>query len=330
MALAVDDEFKAISEDFVGTLGWRIENFKLVKAQKLGEFYTGDSYVFYHAYVKGTSKRVIRDVYFWLGSQSSTDEKGAAAIKTVECDDRFDGKATQHREIQHHESDSFIALFDEFGGIRYLDGGVASGFKKVEAKGGVEVYQIKGRKNPVLCLVPTRRGSLNHGDVFIIHTPGKFFLWIGNKANHFEKMKGASAVEVLKNSDPKAEVIRVEDEPNAELDAVLGSDGEIQEARQDDSKYESAFVKAIYDHEGKVLAKDAAVKKSALPDDKVVYVRNNDKLFAHVGKNAPKSAKRTALQDAMKLLSTLGMEEWAPIEVIIEGVDDDDFELVFQ
>lgn len=330
MTAAIDAEFQAISEDFVGMLGWRIENFLLAKVKSIGEFYTGDSYVFYHAYIKGTSKRVIRDVYFWLGAESTTDEKGAAAIKAIECDDRFGGHATQHREVQHHESDAFVQLFDEFGGIRYKDGGVDSGFHKVELKSGVEVYQIKGKKNPVLSLVPSKRSSLNHGDVFIIHSPGKYFLWIGNKANRFEKLKGASAISALKKTDPKAEEIRVEDEPNAELDAILGTDGEIQPAADDDSTFETSFIKAIYDSTGKQIAKDTAVSKSLLKSDQLLYVRNGDKLFIFIGKKVDKNVKRTAIHDGMNMLGKLEMPEWAPIEVIYEGTDDDDFELVFQ
>ena len=175
-----------------------------------------------------------------------------------------------------------------------------------------------------------KRGNLNHGDVFILHAPGKFFVWIGNKANTFEKMKSERALESLKKSEPKAEVIRIEDEPNAEFDKIIGNDGEIGAAQDDDVAFEKSFIKAIYDSTGKMIVKDAAVQKSALPKDGVAFVRNGNKIFAYVAKKAPKDAKKHAIKQAMDLLTKFEMPDWAPIEVIYEGVDDDDFELVFQ
>ncbi|EAX93415.1 actin-binding protein, putative [Trichomonas vaginalis G3] len=328
--MAVDPEFAAVAEDWTGLCGWRIENFKPVKVAEIGAFHTGDSYLYLYAYLVGTSKLVHRDIYFWQGSTSSTDERGAVAMKAVELDDRFGGSPKQHREVQNHESDQFIGLFDKVGGVRYLDGGVASGFKKVETSTKVDMYRIKGKKRPILQLVPAARSSLNHGDVFIIHAPGKFFLWIGNKANLLEKNKGASALTVLKQTDPKATETRIEDEENEELNAIIGKEGEIGAADNSDAAYETAFVKAIYDANGKELAKDAAVKKAVLSSDALSYVRYGDKIFVYIGKNADKGLKRTAFQGAMKLIDDLKMPEFAPIEVLFEGTEDDDFDLCFQ
>lgn len=325
-----DAAFTAIAEDWLGVQGWRIENFKVVPVQEVGAFHTGDSYLYLHAYLVGTSKLVHRDIYFWQGADSTTDERGAVAIKAIELDDRFGGSPVQHREVQHHESDAFIGLFDKVGGVRYLDGGVASGFKKVEHANKVEMYRIKGKKRPILQLVPAQRSSLNHGDVFIIHAPGKFFLWIGNKANLMEKNKGASALTILKQTDPKATETRIEDEENEELNALIGKEGEIGAADNSDAQFESSFIKAIYDATGKEIAKDAAVKKDLLKSDALFYIRYGDKLFVYIGSKAGEGLKRTALKEAIELLEKLKMPDWAPIEVLLEGTEDDDFGLVFQ
>jgi hypothetical protein len=53
-----------------------------------------------------------RHIYFWLGAESTQDERGVAAYKTVELDESLGGEPTQHREVQEHESAGFKALFN--------------------------------------------------------------------------------------------------------------------------------------------------------------------------------------------------------------------------
>ena len=85
------------------------------------------------------------DVSFWIGNESTQDEYGTAAYKTVELDDFLGRKAMQHREVQGAESKRFLRYFPK--GIKYLKGGVASGFKHVEAEKREPVLlRVKGRE----------------------------------------------------------------------------------------------------------------------------------------------------------------------------------------
>lgn len=105
-----------------GVEAWRIESMKPVKqpASFDGKLYSGDSYIVLHTWEqKGTTHM---NVHFWLGSESSRDEQGAAALLTVELDQLLGDLPTQFREVQGSESPEFLQLFKN--GVQYLEGGV--------------------------------------------------------------------------------------------------------------------------------------------------------------------------------------------------------------
>ena len=106
---------------------WRIEKLRAVPLPKAdyGKFYVGDSYIV----LKTTQPNLALawDVFFWLGSESTTDELGIAAYKTVELDDLLGGAPVQHREVQGKESEEFLQCF-----------------KKIEYKKGVRLAAAPG------------------------------------------------------------------------------------------------------------------------------------------------------------------------------------------
>ena len=70
---------------------WRIEKFAVVSwpSDRTGSFYDGDSYIILHTYQKTPDSEALSfDLHFWLGENTSQDEAGTAAYKTVELDDR--------------------------------------------------------------------------------------------------------------------------------------------------------------------------------------------------------------------------------------------------
>jgi hypothetical protein len=76
------------------------------------------------------SNKLEADLHFWQGQDSSQDERGASAYRTVELDDYLGGTPVQHREVQGHESAKFQSYFPK--GMQLLEGGIESGFNKVD------------------------------------------------------------------------------------------------------------------------------------------------------------------------------------------------------
>jgi len=173
---------------------WRIEQFRVVPwpRTKWGKLHRGDSYIVLRTSSSPANPDKLEwDIHFWIGSESSQDEYGTAAYKTVELDDFLRDGATQHREVEGSESQAFL---DCFGGkLTYLPGGAASGFRHVEAtERQPTLLQLKGtRDNMRMREVPLSRSSMNSGDVFILDADSAIYLWTGATANAHERAKAA-------------------------------------------------------------------------------------------------------------------------------------------
>ncbi|GMT10753.1 hypothetical protein PFISCL1PPCAC_2050 [Pristionchus fissidentatus] len=173
---------------------WKVERFSLVEVPKEdhGIFYSGDSYVVHYK-----SRSITNGVvYFWLGWTSTTDEKSSAAILATQVDQQeCKGKATQVRVVQSKEPAHFLSIFD--GLVVTLTGGAASGFKGRKDQDtydldGTRLFQIR---NQSAAQVEEAASSLNSNDVFILETPAKNYMWLGQGSNTREK---ATAVECSK------------------------------------------------------------------------------------------------------------------------------------
>ncbi|KAL8136385.1 hypothetical protein V2J09_002386 [Rumex salicifolius] len=189
---------------------WRIENFRPVPVPQSahGKFFTGDSYIILKT--TATKSGALRhDIHYWLGKDTSQDEAGSAAIKTVELDAALGGRAVQYREVQGHETEKFLSYFKPC--IIPQEGGTASGFKHHEAEEyQIRLYVCNGKH---VVHVSFARSSLNHDDIFILDTQNKIFQFNGSNSNIQERAKALEVVQYIKDTyhHGKCEVASVED-----------------------------------------------------------------------------------------------------------------------
>ena len=84
---------------------WRVEKLSIKSwpKEEYGSFYDGDSYILLYTYKEKDSEKLKWNVHFWLGRDTSQDEAGVAAYKTVELDDLLGTAPVQYREVMGYE-----------------------------------------------------------------------------------------------------------------------------------------------------------------------------------------------------------------------------------
>jgi gelsolin len=169
-------------------------------------FYRGDSYILLYTYQEQDDAAFRYNVHFWIGSQSTADEYGVAAYKTVELDDLLDGVPVQYREMEGFESDLFLSYFAPCGacpgGITLLEGGHTSGFRHVAAaEFKPRLFWVrqegKQKKQMISSEIPCVLSSLNSGDCFILDSGSKIYVYRGDASSPFEKNKAIETANAL-------------------------------------------------------------------------------------------------------------------------------------
>ncbi|XP_050394961.1 actin depolymerising venom protein gelsolin 1 [Patella vulgata] len=316
---------------------WRIEKLKVVAQDKssYGTFYSGDSYICLYTKKLPNSNKLQWNLHFWLGKDTSQDEQGVAAYKTVELDDYLGGGPVQYREVQDHESKLFLSYFKK--GIKYLDGGVESGFTKVE-RGVYEkrLMQVKGKRNVRVRQVKCDVSSLNQGDVFILDSGLTIFIWVGPKSTKREKLKAAEVAKIIKDEERggKAQVLFVEEkwDRDTKFFKALGSEGQIsdEDTGGDDHEFErteqnTVKLYRVSDASGSLEMEEVGSKPLNREDldsnDCFILDSGPSGIYIWVGKECTKNEKKSAWQNATEFLKKKSYPQWTQISQLVEGAE---------
>lgn len=289
-----------------------------------------------NTYKKPEGNAYLWDVHFWLGINTTQDEAGTAAYKTVELDDLLGGAPVQHREVQGHESDLFLSYFNNQ--IKLLSGGIESGFKHVKPEEyKPRLLHLKGKRKVRVTQVELNRSSLNGGDVFILDNGLTIYQWNGKKAGPMEKQKGAQTSKALadeRKGKPKVFVIEEGDKGEPDFWKLLGGEGPVKSAEEggDDNEAEKGDVKRLFrlsDSSGKMsfneVASGAKCKKSLLDSSDVFILDTGAEVFAWIGKGASVDEKSKALGFAQDYLKNYNRPAYLPICRILEGGENNTF-----
>lgn len=88
-------------------------------------------------------------------------------------------------------------------GIRYVSGGVSSGFHHVTVNdaGQKRLFQVKGKRNVRVREIGLSVSNMNKGDCFILEDKSDIYVYFGPSAKRIEKLKAISAANQIRDQD---------------------------------------------------------------------------------------------------------------------------------
>ncbi|XP_023219305.1 gelsolin, cytoplasmic-like [Centruroides sculpturatus] len=325
----VDPAFRAIPKNATYFVIWRIENMQVVPLARdhYGTFYTGDSYIVVcitESGEKGDSMMKIREVkgildvhiHFWLGAQTSQDEAGVAAYKTVELDDYLGGTPVQHREVQGWESKRFLSYFKK--GIRLLEGGIVSGISNINNNIKAQMFKVRGKQRPVVQQLPEIDWQfMDDGAVYIICIHSVIFVWTGRNANVTEKIQGVKVAQQMKLEFGSGTVILVEDGKEQSLPKI---EKEVFCICVD----EGGTLKVTEVKTGPIDQSDLDVQNS--------YIIDNGEagIWVWVGKKASTKERTEAMRNAQGFIKKKGYPNHIQVTRVIDGGEPSEFKAQFR
>uniref|UniRef100_A0AB38ZE59 Venom gelsolin 1 n=1 Tax=Ectomocoris sp. TaxID=3104572 RepID=A0AB38ZE59_9HEMI len=329
---------------------WRIESFEPVpwKKSDYGTFFEGDSYIILSTKEEKDGDKVTYswDIHFWLGKDTTQDEFGSAAILSVDLDDTLGGKAVQHREVQDYESEQFLSYFS--AGVRYLPGGVKSGFKHVQinAPGETRLYQVKGQKTARVRLVELSVKSLNNGDCFILDAGNNIYVYVGTQAKTNKRIKAIKAANQIRDQDHhgRAKVMVIDSSSsNNEIRDFFkalgsGSPSEVANGSGDDEEFdkkqnEIVVLYKVTSTNGKIISEkisDKPLKQSMLKSGGCYILDTGTSgIFVWIGQGSPKEEKVEAFKRGQAFIKEKNYPAWTHMHRIVEHAEPTAFKEYF-
>ncbi|XP_028049374.1 supervillin isoform X2 [Monomorium pharaonis] len=193
---------------------WHIDEFShtLLDGSSIGQFYSSDSYIVHWTYSvtitgrelsglpsKHLAKGRDRSVYFiWQGRNASLNERGAAALLTVELDSN---RGPQIYVVQEHEPAVFLNLF---AGRMVIHSGKKSE-KKCERRWRLYICRGTLENETFLTEIPCSTRQLrSRGSFILLDTENaKLYIWHGNNSLYHIKENAIKAANKLKENRPE-------------------------------------------------------------------------------------------------------------------------------
>ncbi|GFN99904.1 villin protein quail, partial [Plakobranchus ocellatus] len=291
-------------------------------------------------------------VHFWLGHDTTQDEAGVAAYKSVELDDLLGGSPVQHREVDGHESQRFLSYFPN--GIKIKAGGVKTGFNHVD-KGifQARLIHVKGKRCPRFSECSTISWEeMNKGDCFILDMGQVIFPWLGSECNRTEKMRTLEHCRKLRDErGGKSNIVFIDDGEEDKMDeeskqifekylplrerhklknAAEGGHDEASERQM----ASSIKLFSCREEDGTLRIQEVKPgplsRKDLLTDDSFIIDNHPSGAWLWIGKKASPKERKEAMRNAVGFLKKKGYASDTQVTRVVEGAEPADFKCLFR
>ena len=244
-------------------------------------------------------------------------------------DDLLGDAPIQHREVQGMESEEFLNLFRHR--IRYLDGGIDSGFRHVEVDCNdipqvpTRLFHMHKSGRVTRCMqVPVSSESLNQGDAFLLDAGSTVYSWFGESASPFEKEKAAEMGHAIMQGRGGHSQMEVDvGMENQDFWKALGGQGPIADASSfTDKDVPAETAPTMY----RVREEDSHLKITQVPpvqksldSDDVFLLDIGHTVYIWVGKDASKREKSQAMVVVQTHLKNFQREQSTKVSRVLEG-----------
>jgi gelsolin len=209
-----------------------------------------------------------------------------------------------------------------------MEGGLAAGFRHVKPEDyKPRLFQVRRTRKTVRAFeVPVKASSLNKEDVFILDAGLQIYVYIGERANAFEKMKGGALAHNLVGSrQGKSKLMNENDDVFWNI--LQGGAGDVQP--MSNSKVEEDLVKLdrlklfrvsgnIGDNVAFCKEYEGRINVSMLDANDSFLIDAGPEIFFWIG-NQKSSLRLTALQYVDEYIQSQARPNYLAVTVILDG-----------
>uniref|UniRef100_A0A8C2F9F1 Advillin n=1 Tax=Cyprinus carpio TaxID=7962 RepID=A0A8C2F9F1_CYPCA len=311
-----------------------------------GHFYESDCYLLLSTRKAG--KSAYYDIHYWIGSMSTLDEQGAAAVYAIQLDEFLGSSPVQYREVQHHESSIFCGYFKQ--GIIYKSGGVSSGMNHVETNtyNIQRLLHVKGKRKVTGTEVEMSWNSFDTGSVFLLDLGKTILQWNGPESNKQERLKGMMLAKDIRDRERggRTEIGVIEGDAEANspslmemMVSVLGErPSKLPSGTPDEITDQEQMSKLtlyhVSDANGTMniteIATSPLTQDMLSHDDCYILDQGGMSLFVWKGKTANKAERQAAMTRALEFIKMKGYPLTIKVEAISDGGESALFKQLFK
>uniref|UniRef100_A0A8C6L4Y3 Advillin n=1 Tax=Nothobranchius furzeri TaxID=105023 RepID=A0A8C6L4Y3_NOTFU len=270
------------------------------------------------------------NIHYWIGSESSQDEQGAAAVYTIQLDE-FLGSTPVQNEARRNQLLQYSKTAPR---QREQESGRQRGEPRFSK---VLLFQVEVSWN-----------SFNLGDVFLLDLGKTIVQWNGPKSNKQERLKGMLLAKDIRDRERGGRVdVRVI-EGDAEgscsqnmqvMNSVLGerscelTDGQPDEVVDQETKANLTLY-CVSDEDGQMTVTEVATRPLVQDllnhDDCYILDQGGAKIFVWKGKKANKAERQAAMSRALDFIKAKNYPITTNVEVVNDGAESALFQQLFQ